>query len=53
MTKTRGGAKSSKAEKGSVTVDDEANFLAHFKNKSVGPLESSRFCGGHRNSNTF
>jgi len=39
--------------KGKVTVDDEANFLVRFKNKSVGVFESSRFCGGRRNYNTF
>jgi predicted dehydrogenase len=39
--------------KGKVTVDDDANFLARFKNGSVGVFESSRFCGGRRNYNTF
>jgi predicted dehydrogenase len=38
---------------GRVTVDDDANFLARFKNGSVGVFESSRFCGGRRNFNTF
>lgn len=38
---------------GRVTVDDDANFLAGFKNGSVGVFESSRFCGGRRNYNTF
>lgn len=46
------GAKGSKG-KGRVTVDDDANFLARFKNASVGVFESSRFCGGRRNYNTF
>jgi predicted dehydrogenase len=46
------GAKGS-AGKGKVTVDDDANFLARFKNGSVGVFESSRFCGGRRNYNTF
>jgi predicted dehydrogenase len=46
------GAKGSKG-KGKVTVDDDANFLAQFKNGSVGVFESSRFCGGRRNYNTF
>ena len=46
------GAKGSKG-KGKVTVDDDANFLARFKNGSVGVFESSRFCGGRRNYNTF
>ncbi|HXJ96274.1 MAG TPA: Gfo/Idh/MocA family oxidoreductase [Terriglobia bacterium] len=38
---------------GKVTVDDDANFLARFSNGSVGVFESSRFCGGRRNFNTF
>jgi predicted dehydrogenase len=41
------------AGKGKVTVDDDANFLARFRNGSVGVFESSRFCGGRRNYNTF
>ncbi len=46
------GAKGSRG-KGKVTVDDDANFLARFRNGSVGVFESSRFCGGRRNYNTF
>jgi predicted dehydrogenase len=46
------GAKGSQG-KGKVTVDDDTNFLARFKNGSVGVFESSRFCGGRRNYNTF
>jgi len=46
------GAKGAKG-KGKVTVDDDTNFLARFKNGSVGVFESSRFCGGRRNYNTF
>ncbi len=46
------GAKGQKG-KGKVTVDDEANFLAQFKNASLGVFESSRFCAGRRNYNTF
>ncbi|HEY6292089.1 MAG TPA: Gfo/Idh/MocA family oxidoreductase [Terriglobia bacterium] len=38
---------------GKVTVDDDANFLARFSNGSVGVFESSRFCGGRKNYNTF
>ena len=38
---------------GKVTVDDDTNFLARFRNGSVGVFESSRFCGGRRNYNTF
>ena len=36
-----------------VTVDDDTNFLARFRNGSVGVFELSRFCGGRRNYNTF
>ena len=46
--KAKGGA-----EKGKVTVDDDTNFLARFRNGSVGVFESSRFCGGRRNYHTF
>jgi predicted dehydrogenase len=50
-----GGRQSAKAGSGmgKVTVDDDANFLARFANNSVGVFESSRFCGGRRNFNTF
>jgi predicted dehydrogenase len=34
-------------------VDDDTNFLARFKNGSVGVFESTRFAGGRRNGNTF
>jgi predicted dehydrogenase len=46
------GAKGS-GGKGKVTVDDDANFMTRFSNGSVGVFESSRFCGGRRNYNTF
>jgi predicted dehydrogenase len=46
------GAKGKKG-KGKVTVDDDANFLARFKNGSVGVFETSRFAGGRRNYHTF
>src|SRR5579863_5025392 len=46
------GAKGQKG-KGKVTVDDDTNFLANFKNGSVGVFEASRFAGGRRNFNTF
>ena len=36
-----------------VTVDDDANFLARFRNGSVGVFSASRFCTGRRNANTF
>jgi predicted dehydrogenase len=39
--------------RGTVTVDDDANFLARFENSSAGVFESSRLCGGRRNFNTF
>jgi predicted dehydrogenase len=42
-----------KSGKGRVTVDDDSNFLAHFKNGSIGVFESSRFAGGRRNFNTL
>jgi predicted dehydrogenase len=42
-----------KRKKGKVTVDDDANFLASFRNHSVGVFESSRLCAGRRNYNTF
>ncbi|HVA00319.1 MAG TPA: Gfo/Idh/MocA family oxidoreductase [Terriglobia bacterium] len=46
------GAKGKKG-KGKVTVDDDTNFLARFRNRSVGVFQASRFCGGRRNYNTF
>ncbi len=42
-----------KGGKGKVTVDDDSNFLAQFKNGSIGVFESSRFAGGRRNFNNF
>ena len=47
------GAKAAERKKGRVTVDDDANFLARFKNGAVGVFESSRFGGGRTNYNTF
>ena len=47
------GAKGTEGKTGKVTVDDDANFLARFKNGAVGVFESSRFAGGRRNYNTF
>jgi predicted dehydrogenase len=41
------------AGKGKVTVDDDANFLARFKNGSVGVFQATRFAGGRRNKNSF
>ncbi|MBZ5565241.1 MAG: Gfo/Idh/MocA family oxidoreductase, partial [Acidobacteriia bacterium] len=42
-----------KGGKGRVTVDDDANFLASFRNGSIGVFQSSRFAGGRRNYNSF
>jgi predicted dehydrogenase len=39
--------------RGKVTVDDDANFLARFKNGSVGVFQNTRFAGGRRNANRF
>ena len=51
-TEAAWGAKG-KGAKGRVTVDDAVQFLAKFKNGSVGSFEASRFCGGRRNFNCF
>ncbi len=40
-------------EKGEVTVDDAALFLAKFKNGAVGTFEATRFAQGNRNGNRF
>ncbi len=54
LAEAAGGLKARGAKgKGRVTVDDDANFLVRFRNGSVGVFESSRFCGGRRNYNTF
>jgi len=47
------GARGGAGKKGKVTVDDDTNFLAQFKQGAVGVFESSRFAGGRRNFNTF
>ena len=41
------------AAPGEVTVDDDASFLARFRNGSAGVFSASRFCTGRRNANTF
>jgi len=41
------------AERGEVTVDDAALFLARFSNGAVGSFESTRFATGRRNYNSF
>ncbi len=53
VTKQKGLKAKGGPQKGKVTVDDDTNFLARFRNGSVGVFESSRFCGGRRNYNTF
>ncbi len=47
------GSKGAGKKKGKVTVDDDACFLAHFKNKSIGVFQATRFGGGRRNFNSF
>ena len=47
------GSKGRGGKKGRVTVDDDACFLAHFKNKSIGVFQATRFAGGRRNYNAF
>lgn len=55
LLKTGPGAWGAKAGsgKGKITVDDDTNFLAQFKNGSMGVFESTRFAGGRRNFNSF
>jgi len=40
-------------ERGQVTVDDAALFLARFENGAVGSFEATRFATGRRNRNSF
>ena len=47
------GSKGAGGKKGKVTVDDDACFLAHFKNKSIGVFQATRFAGGRRNYHAF
>jgi predicted dehydrogenase len=47
------GSKGAGTKKGKVTVDDDACFLAHFKNKSIGVFQATRFAGGRRNYHAF
>ena len=37
------------AERGKVTVDDAALFLANFDNGAVGTFEATRFASGRKN----
>ena len=41
------------AERGEVTVDDAAAFLARFENGALGTFESTRFALGRKNYNRF
>ncbi len=41
------------AERGTVTVDDAAMFLARFSNGALGTFEASRFAVGRKNYNRF
>ncbi len=41
------------SQKGQVTVEDAAAFVARFVNGAMGTFEVSRFAGGNRNANTF
>jgi predicted dehydrogenase len=40
-------------DKGTVTVDDAAFFLAEFENGALGSFEASRFANGRKNYNYF
>ncbi len=40
-------------ETGTVTVDDAAAWLAHFKNGALGTFEATRFARGRKNANRF
>jgi predicted dehydrogenase len=44
---------SASAERGQVTVDDAALFLARFANGAVGTFEATRFATGRKNRNSF
>ena len=44
---------SASSERGQVTVDDAALFLARFANGAVGSFEATRFATGRRNRNSF
>jgi predicted dehydrogenase len=41
------------SERGQVTVDDAALFLARFDNGAVGSFEATRFATGRKNRNSF
>jgi len=44
---------SASTERGQVTVDDAALFLARFANGAVGSFEATRFATGRKNRNSF
>ncbi|KQV64868.1 dehydrogenase [Nocardioides sp. Root122] len=44
------GTASSGAEHGTVTVDDAAAFLAHFRGGALGVFEATRFANGRKNA---
>jgi predicted dehydrogenase len=46
-------AATASAERGPVTVDDAAMFLAHFENGVTGTFEATRLAPGRRNFNSF
>jgi len=50
---TTGLSASASQERGQVTVDDAALFLARFDNGAVGSFEATRFATGRKNRNSF
>ena len=50
---TTGLTASASEQRGAVTVDDAALFLARFANGAVGTFEATRFATGRRNRNSF
>ncbi len=50
---TTGLSASASAERGQVTVDDAALFLARFASGAIGSFEATRFATGRRNRNSF
>jgi predicted dehydrogenase len=49
-TESRGLSGTGGAERGEVTVDDTAGFLAHFGSGALGVFEATRFATGRKNS---
>ena len=52
-SETTGLTASASTQRGQVTVDDAALFLARFANGAVGTFEATRFATGRRNRNSF